>query len=206
MMGVLFIDLEASSLSQSSFPIEVGWVDEGGRGESHLIRPTEAWLDAARDGHAWDAASERLHGLSLDMLVDRGEPHREVAERTMEVMSRPGTIACSDAPGHDAAWLRDLFEASGMRLGIKIHELHEQLGLACRPLLAMLAPEGSPRRADEERRIREMATRIVATASRRERLRPGVSHRALEDAMGHWRTWREVSAEAQRSAEAARTG
>ncbi len=38
-----FIDVEASSLSEYSFPIEVGWVLEDGTGTSYLIRPEPTW-------------------------------------------------------------------------------------------------------------------------------------------------------------------
>jgi hypothetical protein len=34
-----FLDFEASSLSDESYPVEVAWVFEDGHAESHLIRP-----------------------------------------------------------------------------------------------------------------------------------------------------------------------
>lgn len=43
-----FLDLEASSLSDNGYPIEVAWVDEFGHAEEYLIHPVEEWL--ARKG------------------------------------------------------------------------------------------------------------------------------------------------------------
>ena len=50
---IVFLDFEASSLSDDSYPIEVGWVFEDGRTEAHLIRPAPAWTD-------WDPAAEAI--------------------------------------------------------------------------------------------------------------------------------------------------
>ena len=36
---LVFLDFEASSLAKRGYPIEVAWVFEDGRAESHLIRP-----------------------------------------------------------------------------------------------------------------------------------------------------------------------
>lgn len=46
-----FLDFEASSLAERSYPIEVGWVFEDGAGEAHLIRSAPEWTD-------WTIAAE----------------------------------------------------------------------------------------------------------------------------------------------------
>ena len=38
---IVFLDFEASSLSDDSYPIEVGWAGEDGSTEQHLIRPAQ---------------------------------------------------------------------------------------------------------------------------------------------------------------------
>jgi hypothetical protein len=51
----VFLDFEASSLSDRSYPVEVAWVFQDGRSESHLIRPATEWTD-------WDDEAEAIHG------------------------------------------------------------------------------------------------------------------------------------------------
>lgn len=41
----VFLDFEASSLSDQSYPVEVAWVFQDGRTESHLINPAPEWVD-----------------------------------------------------------------------------------------------------------------------------------------------------------------
>lgn len=53
-----FIDFEASSLRDTSFPIEVAW-NNGTEIESYIIRPAFDWSD-------WDYNAEGLHGLSRE--------------------------------------------------------------------------------------------------------------------------------------------
>lgn len=76
---IVFLDFEASSLARNSYPIEVGWVFEDGREESHLIRPAPGWTD-------WDAAAEAIHGIARDTLEREGAPHDVVARRMVEVL------------------------------------------------------------------------------------------------------------------------
>ena len=56
-----FLDFEASSLGKKSVPIEVAWVWEDGRGESHLIRPADGWDD-------WNERAEAIHHVSRATL------------------------------------------------------------------------------------------------------------------------------------------
>jgi hypothetical protein len=65
------IDVEASGFD--GFPIKVGWCDQDGNSESHLIRPAWNWTD-------WDTRAVRQHGISRDLLKAQGEPHEVVAK------------------------------------------------------------------------------------------------------------------------------
>jgi hypothetical protein len=62
---IAVVDLEASGLGSTSYPIEIGWAllqDDGSiTSGSCLIRPTATWL--AYDS-AWSAAAERLTGIT----------------------------------------------------------------------------------------------------------------------------------------------
>ena len=192
---IWFVDFEASSLLPGSFPIEVAWVDMDGVGESHLIRPTEEWLDC---GRGWSHQSEAVHGISLDTLMRDGEPPERVARRAAEVLAVAGAIVCSDAPGYDGGWMETLLAEGGQERGVRLANVAQLYGFACRPLLDGLASLRGAERERAEARVRNLAQEIVAGAEESERLRPRVRHRALADAEGLWRTWMAVQAEVAR--------
>lgn len=78
----VFLDFEASSLSDRSYPIEVAWVFQDGRSETHVIAPAPSWED-------WGAASEAIHGIERAAPVAEGEPHDVVAEAISWAGRRP---------------------------------------------------------------------------------------------------------------------
>jgi hypothetical protein len=63
---------------------------EDGEGEAHLIRPAPGWED-------WSPASERIHGLSRDLLAREGRPAEVVARRVLDVLGAEGVVVASDA-------------------------------------------------------------------------------------------------------------
>src|SRR3546814_10143957 len=84
------------SLSKASYPIEVAWVFEDGRSESHLIRPAEQWSD-------WRADAEEIHHISQSRLQAEGTPYEQVALRMVSELS--GHELFSSAPSWDGKWL-----------------------------------------------------------------------------------------------------
>jgi hypothetical protein len=70
-MRYIVIDIEASGFD--GFPIEVGWCDQDGNCESHLIRPAWDWTN-------WDIRAERIHGITRELLMAQGEAHDDVAQ------------------------------------------------------------------------------------------------------------------------------
>jgi|SRR5215813_1780583 len=103
---ISFLDFEASSLSNRSYPIEVAWSNGDGSIESHLISPAgiEAWTD-------WDPEAERVHGISRRELVAHGLAPQTVCDRMIDQLA--GKAIYTDAPRFDGAWLQALFSASG---------------------------------------------------------------------------------------------
>lgn len=98
-----FIDFEASSLSEDSYPIEVAWSDEKGEITSFLINPESAsgWDD-------WDEiAEEMVHGISREQIVRDGQPAWLVARRMNEALK--GKVVYTDALVMDDFWLKRLF-------------------------------------------------------------------------------------------------
>ena len=192
---IYFLDFEASSLLPGSFPIEVAWVDMDGHGESHLIRPIEEWLDG---GYGWSHESEAVHGISLDTLMRNGEPPERVARRAAEVLAVAGNIVSSDAVPYDGHWMEALLAEGGQQRSVRLTDVRQVYGFACRPLLDGLALLHGAERERAEARVRTLAREIVGAAEEAERLRPRLRHRALTDAEGLWRTWMAVQAEVAR--------
>jgi hypothetical protein len=198
-MSIIFVDFEASSLLPGSFPIEIAWVNEHGQGESHLIRPAPAWLDEARGNPGWSRESEAVHGIRLATLFAEGEPHDRVAASAAEVLGST-KVVCSDISVSDSAWLRTLFDSADLRTEVRIVDVTEVYVRACFPLLRLLPPVGDVARREAERRVRGIASEIIANAENKESRRSRVQHRALPDAESLWRTWSAIGEQARRRA------
>lgn len=101
------LDFEASSLSQESWPIEVGlsWIANGHvQTWSSLIRPDPAW-----DIGDWSQQSAEVHGIPLSDL-ENAPSAAEVVEAFLNALE--GRKSVSDAPEFEARWLDRLFRAA----------------------------------------------------------------------------------------------
>lgn len=195
---IYFVDLEASSLLPGGFPIEIAWADQDGRGESHLIRPTDEWLDG---GYNWSHQSEIVHGISLETLLKEGTPPEEVARRAADALSPRRSMVFSDAPVYDGGWLETLLAEGGERRSVRLLDVTRAYGWACRSLLDGVGSLDGAKREDAERLIRAEALQIVSRAQQAEAMRSRVRHRALPDAEGLWWTWRQIQQVVAKSAE-----
>ncbi len=106
MPKVYFIDYEASSLSDASYPISVGLVSldlpTGIIQDEYysLIKPRSNWTD-------WNAQSEGIHKIPRQRLLDEGvEPHLVKAQMDALI---PQKQVFSDAPAWDGMWNLALF-------------------------------------------------------------------------------------------------
>jgi DNA polymerase III epsilon subunit-like protein len=171
---LVFLDFEASSLSDDGYPIEVGWIFEDGRSESYLIKPAPQWTD-------WDAEAEALHGISRAMLEAEGTDHSVVAHRLLDQLS--GSTVYASAPSWDGKWLSVLFRASGIpRHALRLKdsdELHLEAAIE-----GLQGPSNGESTAEE-------AEALVAEAQKTFNGAP-VTHRALEDAKLERQIWLEV--------------
>jgi hypothetical protein len=174
----VFLDFEASSLSDDSYPIEVGWVFEDGGEEEHLIRPAPDWTD-------WDASAEAIHGLSRDKLLAEGELHDVVARRVLDVLS--GHTVYVSAPSWDGKWLSVLLRAAGLpRHAMRFRDSDE----------AMIEAAREAGLADA------VAVDLVESMRRAASSRP-VRHHALDDARQERDLWVEIGQKARSRAAAA---
>ena len=155
---IAILDLEASSLGSASFPTEIGWAllhDDGTvTSGGCLIRPAAKWTMYAS---AWSPASERLTGITREMLDRDGVSPRDAMERFLAAVGDRDLY--SDEVDFDRHWLTMLADAAGVSL--------EQRGLGDVKRLS----EHSTVAADEPPRHRaEADARRLASALRR--LRP----------------------------------
>lgn len=166
----VFLDFEASSLADRSHPIEVAWVFQNGRQETHLIAPPPHWTD-------WDDRAEAIHGISREMLAAQGDPHDEVARRMVEVLD--GHQLFASAPSWDGKWLSALLRSAGIpRHALRLRDTDEALREAASEILSPAF--SGPRLATEVHNIVTRAAAVKAGAS---------SHRALPDALDEYQKW-----------------
>lgn len=167
----VFLDFEASSLSDDSYPIEVGWVFEEGRGESHLIRPAEDWLD-------WSGQAEGIHGISRETLGREGTAFDVVARRMVQTLAAHDLYA--SAPSWDGKWLSVLLRKAGFsRKTLILRDTDEAHALLISEILSgPLDAQG----------IEDVTPALIRRARMEEESRP-VRHRALADAETERRVW-----------------
>ena len=175
---IVFLDFEASSLSDYSYPIEIGWAGEDGSTEQHLIRPAPGWTD-------WSATAESVHRIERDQLLAEGEPHDQVARRTLEALA-PHEVFVT-APSWDGKWMSVLLRSAGLpRHALRLKDADEaHLRTISQTLGSRLPPSETAR----------LAPRLIAHARRR--VEGPVLHRALGDAEAELRVWREIAALAE---------
>lgn len=128
----VFLDFEASSLGETSYPIEVAWVFEDGRSEVHLIRPAPGWDDWADD-------AEAIHHISRDTLYSSGTSHDEVARRMIEQLSGHDLLA--SAPSWDGKWLSVLLRGAGLpRHALRLRDSDDECRSAAEAILRPVVP------------------------------------------------------------------
>ena len=116
----IFIDVEASSFSGNSYPIEIAWNNPDAVIENHLINPycIKEWID-------WDPASQAVHGLNRNYLSNHGEDPFIVAKRMNDFLS--GVDVYSDAAEYDVFWIDQLFKATGLERKFPVRDFFSLL-------------------------------------------------------------------------------
>lgn len=108
------IDVEASGFGSLSYPIEVGVVNQAGQRFCSLIKPQSDWTH-------WDEKAELLHGISRQLLADKGLPVHEVCQKLNQFLA--GQVVYSDGWVVDNTWLIKLFDAAKMRMQFHVSSL-----------------------------------------------------------------------------------
>ncbi len=94
------IDIEASGFGRESYPIEVGVVLPDGKSCCYLIKPDSNWT-------YWDGEAEQVHGISRELLFQKGAEPRQVAMELNDLLG--GTKVYTDAWSFDLSWLGKLY-------------------------------------------------------------------------------------------------
>lgn len=167
---LVFLDFEASSLSEKSYPIEVAWVFEDGRSRSSLLRPLPGWTD-------WSEEAERMHGLSRERLVAEGASVDVIAREMLDSLS--GHQLHASAPSWDGKWLSVLLRGAGLpRHALRLGKSDDAFVQAARDILG-------DRVSDDD--IAALVARIIADTEPRH-----CAHRALADAVLERERWERV--------------
>lgn len=166
-----FLDFEASSLGKRSYPIEVAWVFEDGRSETHLIRPAPDWTD-------WDEQAEAIHHIDRATLEREGTPHAVVAQRMLDALTGHDLLA--SAPSWDGKWLSVLLRAAGKpRHALRLRDSDDAFDQCARRILAPIV--------DASRLDQEVGDLLALTEVRQDGRGP--AHRALPDAEEERARW-----------------
>jgi DNA polymerase III epsilon subunit-like protein len=117
----LIIDIEASGLHQTSFPIEVAWTGPNTLTKSFLIKPDASWAVAD-----WDESAQDIHHISLAHIQRDGVDPKTIIHAF--VTDAAGKTIISDGVSFDQNWLRMLFEAAGQPLTATLQDFTSWLG------------------------------------------------------------------------------
>ena len=118
----ILIDIEASSLGDASYPIEIAFGNSAVEIDSRLIDPSgvASWVD-------WSRKAESIHGISRAMLHKKGVTPRAAARWLNEELA--GKEIATDAPDYDLHWLDTLFDAVQVKRRFKLAGLNDLIRL-----------------------------------------------------------------------------
>jgi hypothetical protein len=108
------IDVEASGFGSLSYPIEVGVINQSGTRFCRLIKPQSDWTH-------WDAQAESLHGISRQLLAEKGFSAQQVCQQLNQFLM--GQIAYTDGWVVDDTWLIKLFYAAKVTMQFHVSSL-----------------------------------------------------------------------------------
>jgi hypothetical protein len=117
----LILDIEASGLHPTSFPIEIAWTGWAVTTKSFLIKPDASW--AIED---WDDVAEDIHHISLADILRDGVDAKTIVNALLT--DAAGKTVISDGVSFDQHWLDLLFDTSEQSKTIKLQDSTAWLG------------------------------------------------------------------------------
>ncbi|MDG1923402.1 MAG: 3'-5' exonuclease [Glaciecola sp.] len=98
-----FIDIEASSLSSRSYPIEIAWINAKDEQDTFLIQPHNTWTD-------WDEDAQQIHGITREDIQKNGITIEDACLKLNEALS--DQVIYSYNADYDYDWIQTLFKRS----------------------------------------------------------------------------------------------
>ncbi len=115
MKNIIILDIEASGLSEHSYPIEIGTCARGEQAQSWLIQPMNDWT-------FWDSfAEENIHHISREQLRTDGLPAASVANTLNKLFK--GETLYVDSLYMDTFWIDVLFMDAGVKRAFNVEFL-----------------------------------------------------------------------------------
>ncbi|MCF2949353.1 hypothetical protein L0668_14635 [Paraglaciecola aquimarina] len=108
------IDVEASGFGVASYPIEVGVINQSGEKFCKLVKPHTDWQH-------WDKQAEDLHGISRQVLLDKGVPIVQICQELNQFLSNQ--IVYSDGWVVDQTWMIKLFSDARVAMNFTLSPL-----------------------------------------------------------------------------------
>ena len=133
-----FLDVEASSLSNQSYPIEIAWSDCYCNIESYLINPgfVAQWTD-------WDYRAEHIHGISRKKCTEEGVEPGFICDR-MNNSITDGEYVYADGGCFDEHWVNVVFSEGSTHGSPKFKIIHSDVVML--PHLEKIENNGTKRR------------------------------------------------------------
>ncbi len=178
---IVFLDIEASGLHPTSYPVEVGWCRQDLTAAwSSLIRPAPAWGE-----DDWSPAAESIHRIGRLQAQFAGLPVDEVAAKLNSDLA--GKVVMSDNPEADSTWIwRAFLEAKASpAFSLTRPIMHHQGERTAEDLASLDAMDVGLLIA---RHASPLGLSFSATEAIGNELRAAAGimpHRALDDAIGH---------------------
>jgi hypothetical protein len=114
----IILDIEASGFGKGSYPIEVGFALPDKSTHCYLVKPVDNWTH-------WNLGAAEVHGISRDILIEKGRTVNEVAEHLNHFLN--GKTVYSDGWGYDMSWVALLFDCADLSMKFHIETLYTLL-------------------------------------------------------------------------------
>ncbi len=114
----IILDIEASGFGKGSYPIEIGFALPDKSAHCYLVTPQEDWTH-------WNLGAEEVHGISRDILQEKGQAVDEIAEQLNLYLGNKTVY--SDGWGYDLSWISLLFDAANTSMNFHIETLYSLL-------------------------------------------------------------------------------
>lgn len=197
-MTSVFLCVKSAPAPANRMALEVAWVHESGRRESHLVKPPAAWLPLLRAVSTRDG-SEAFFRTPLAELVRDGVDVRTLASRVVNELWHPDIRVFASTP-EEGVLLGGILGTAGEQRGIEVWEMAEAYGEAYLPAFMPLPGPRGRHWKQVTAQLVETAGEVMGRCSDADAAAHVDDGSALAGAERLWRLWRAIGVEATRMA------